>query len=42
MILLRLRILKESWRMSDRDKGIVFILAAVCFMVVVCVLIGGI
>ena len=42
MILLRLRILKRSWRMmSDRSRGIVLILAAVCFMVIVCCLIGA-
>jgi len=28
--------------MSDRDKGVAFVLAAVVFMVVVCSLIGGI
>ena len=41
MILRRLKILKESWRMMvDRDFGIVLLLAACCFVVVVCYLIG--
>ena len=33
---------KVWYGMSDRDRGVMFCLAAVCFMVVVCSLIGGI
>jgi len=33
---------KVWYGMSDRDRGVMFCLAAVCFMVVVCSLIGGV